>query len=78
MRMRVQDDGVSLSPEQISRVWLPYYQGEKYFTGETPGMGLGLPTVAAAIWHVGGTCRLFNRVPGPGVVAEITVPLMEG
>jgi signal transduction histidine kinase len=70
------DDGVSLSPEQITRVWAPYYQGEKIFTGETPGIGLGLPTIASLIWHVGGTCRLSNRAYGPGVEVELTVPLL--
>jgi two-component system, cell cycle response regulator len=73
----VADDGVTLTAEQIRRVWTPYYQGEKYFTGEMPGMGLGLPTVAATVWHVGGSCRFYNRVPGPGVVVELTIPLLE-
>ena len=76
-RVEVADDGVTLSAEQIGRVWTPYYQGEKYFTGETPGMGLGLATVAATVWHVGGTCRFYNRLPGPGVVVELTMPLLE-
>jgi two-component system cell cycle response regulator len=76
-RIIVADDGVSLSADQISRVWTPYYQGEKYFTGETPGMGLGLPAVAATVWNIGGSCHLYNRVPGPGVVVELTIPLLE-
>lgn len=70
------DDGVSLGAEQIAQVWAPYYQGEKIFTGETPGIGLGLPTIASLIWHVGGTCRLSNRTQGPGVVVELKVPLV--
>ena len=76
-RIEVADDGVTLSATQIGRVWTPYYQGEKYFTGEAPGMGLGLATVAATVWHVGGTCRFYNRLPGPGVVVELTMPLLE-
>ncbi len=76
-RIAVADDGVSLNVEQINRVWTPYYQGEKYFTGEAPGIGLGLPTVAATLWHVGGTCRMHNRAPGPGVEVEFTIPLLE-
>ncbi len=71
------DNGVSLNPDQIAKVWTPYYQGEKCFTGETPGMGLGLSTVAAAIWNVGGEVRLYNRASGPGVAVEMTVPLLE-
>jgi two-component system, cell cycle response regulator len=56
-------------------VWSPYYQGEKYFTGETAGMGLGLPTVASIVWAVGGTCRLYNRNGELGVVVELIVPV---
>ncbi len=47
------DDGINLAPEQIENVWKPYYQGEKYFTGETPGVGIGLSTIASYIWEVG-------------------------
>jgi K+-sensing histidine kinase KdpD len=56
-------------------VWTPYYQGEKYFTGEAAGMGLGLSTVASLVWTVGGTCRLYNRNGGPGVVVELSIPV---
>lgn len=73
--LKVLDNGVTLSPGQIARVWAPYYQGEKYFTGEIPGMGLGLSMVAALIWEVGGACRLRNRDDGPGVMVELKIPL---
>lgn len=73
--LRVVDDGVTLTPEQIDKVWLPYYQAEKYFTGEVPGMGLGLTMVAALIWEVGGSCRLRNRTDGVGTIVELTIPL---
>jgi len=75
--LRVTDDGASLPPEQIEKVWLPYYQVEKYFTGEVPGMGLGLTMVAAVLWEVGGACRFRNRENGPGAVVELTIPLLE-
>lgn len=73
--LRFSDNGLTLSPEQLAQAWLPYYQGEKYFTGEAAGMGLGLPTVASLVWEVGGTCRLYNRGDEPGVVVELTIPL---
>lgn len=68
------DDGVSLSPKQLTTAWLPYYQGEKDFTGEVPGMGLGLSTVNAIVWGAGGASRLMNREKGPGVVVKLTIP----
>jgi two-component system, cell cycle response regulator len=72
--LSLSDDGITLSPDQLTNVWLPYYQGERYFTGQVPGMGLGLPMVATLIWRAGGACRLTNRVPGPGVQVELTIP----
>jgi DNA-binding response OmpR family regulator/anti-sigma regulatory factor (Ser/Thr protein kinase) len=73
--LRVGDDGLTLSPAQLARVWKPYYQAEKYFTGEVVGMGLGLPGVATLVWGVGGSCRLYNREPGPGLIVEIILPI---
>ena len=72
--LQIQDDGTAISPEHLERIWTPYYQGEKYFTGEAPGMGLGLPTVAALVWETGGACRAYNREDGPGVVIELVLP----
>jgi len=31
--------------------------------------------VASLVWEVGGTCRMYNRQDGPGVIVEITVLL---
>lgn len=76
VRLRISDDGLTLSPEQLGQVWSPYYQGEKDFTGEAPGMGLGLPLVISLISEAGGTAQLYNRDDGPGVVVELTVPLV--
>ena len=73
--MRVTDDGLTLSPEQLSWAWLPYVQGEKDFTGELPGMGIGFPMVATLIWKAGGNLWLRNRNDGPGVIVELKIPL---
>jgi DNA-binding response OmpR family regulator len=72
--IRVTDNGITLSSEQLAQVWTPYYQGEKFFTGETSGMGLGLPMVASAVWNAGGKCRLYNRRSESGIVVEFSLP----
>lgn len=75
--LRFIDDGVSLSPEQLEAVWQPYYQGEKSFTGEVAGMGLGLSTVASLVWQVNGRYRIYNRSDKQGMVVELLLPLAE-
>ena len=73
--LRVSDDGIHLMQEQLSQIWLPYYQVEQRFTGEVPGMGLGLAVVSSLVWSVGGLCAAHNRQDKPGLVIEIIVPL---
>lgn len=73
--LRVADNGLTLTPEQLSWAWLPYVQGEKDFTGELPGMGLGFPMVATLVWKAGGDLWLRNRYDGPGLVVEMRIPL---
>lgn len=75
IQIQISDDGVSLSPKQITTAWLPYFQGEKDFTGEMPGMGLGLSTVNAIVWGAGGTSQMMNREDGAGVVIRLSIPI---
>ncbi len=74
VRLCIVDDGLTLSPEQLAHAWTPYYQGEKEFTGELPGMGPGLAMVSAILWEVNGTCSISNRPDGSGVLVELVIP----
>ncbi len=73
IRFQVCDDGQTLSPAQLIKLWTPYYQAESKFTGQVKGMGLGLSTIALLVWYIGGSCRAFNRQDGPGLVMEIVL-----
>ena len=75
IQIRVSDDGITLSLEQLQWAWLPYFQGEKDFTGELPGLGLGFPMVATMIWKAGGSINLRNRNDRPGVIIDMRIPL---
>ncbi len=77
VRMTLRDDGVHLAPSQIAQVWQAYYQAEKGFTGEVPGMGLGLAMVASLLWEVNGACHFANREDQPGVVITLEIPVVE-
>ncbi len=72
--IHIRDDGATLTPEQMERVWTPYYQIEKNFSGQVPGMGLGLAIVASLLWSVGGRYSIANCDPSPGVKVEIIIP----
>ncbi|HID99692.1 MAG TPA: response regulator [Thiotrichaceae bacterium] len=71
IRLQVCDNGLTLSPEQLNQIWIPYYQAEKSFTGEAPGMGLGLSMVASLIWDAGGRCHVYNSEEKKGIVIEL-------
>ncbi|GAB4424021.1 MAG: response regulator [Anaerolineales bacterium] len=75
--MLVADDGLTLTPEQLSWARLPYVQAEKDFTGELPGMGVGIPMVTSLVWGVGGNLWIRNRSDGPGIVVQLKIPLEE-
>ncbi len=75
--LQFSDDGCRLLEKELNKVWTPYYQSEKYFTGEVKGMGLGLAMIARLVWNSGGNYRLRNREDQPGVVVELTLSLME-
>jgi len=67
------DDGQAMTAEQITRAKIPYTQGEKWFTGEVPGMGLGIPLVTSLVWQAGGRVRITNRNDQGGVCVSLTL-----
>ncbi len=70
------DDGLTLSLDQLEKVWLPYFQGERLFTGQMPGLGLGLSAVSTLIWGTGGDCEMINRPNQTGVEVRLMIPLV--
>lgn len=75
VKMTVFDDGRHLSEHELAKVWTPYYQSEKSFTGEVKGMGLGLAMVSGLIWSSGGECYFKNRTDQIGIAVELILPL---
>jgi K+-sensing histidine kinase KdpD len=74
--LTISDNGRNLSREELDRAWAPYYQIENGFTGEVPGMGLGLATVASLVWQANGYCQIYNRENHDGLTVEIKLPLL--
>lgn len=74
IKIQIADNGLNLAPDQLGKMWMPYYQAERYFTGQVRGTGLGLSMVASLIWGAGGMCRAYNQTTGPGLIIEILLP----
>jgi DNA-binding response OmpR family regulator len=76
--LQVKDDGQGLPPGMPPSQFLqPYYQFERFFTGNVRGMGLGLTIIAGLVWRVGGGIQIYNRADGPGAVVEMALPFEE-
>ena len=72
------DDGTSIPEDKLAQVTKPYFQAEQYFTGECPGMGLGLSMIAAVAAEAGGVLTVANREGSPGVKILLELPLTTG
>jgi signal transduction histidine kinase len=71
--IRIQDEGPGLPPEELERVFEPFYRTEQSRSRETGGTGLGL-TIARNVAEMhGGRLQLFNR-EGGGLEARLSLP----
>lgn len=69
-----QNNSHPLSSEEIENAWKPYWQADRYLTGEIPGMGLGLSLIAANVWAAGGRCSIENNDTDSGVQLTLSFP----
>jgi signal transduction histidine kinase len=76
VRVEVEDDGPGIPPELHDQVWLPFYQIDRWHTGQVPGMGMGLTIVANTVWSVGGRCWIERPATG-GTRICLTLPAAE-
>ncbi|MDQ8203274.1 response regulator [Pelagicoccus sp. SDUM812003] len=72
---RFQNNSKPLSEVELANVWKPYWQADRYSTGEIQGMGLGLSLIATNVWSAGGTCKIENCPIGDGVQLSLSFPI---
>jgi signal transduction histidine kinase len=73
LEIRIQDAGPGLPPDQLEKVFEPFYRVEDSRSRETGGTGLGL-TIARGIAEAhGGSLDLHNRPEG-GLEAVLVIP----
>ncbi|RUM28349.1 MAG: PAS domain-containing sensor histidine kinase [Aquifex sp.] len=66
----VKDYGLGISPEEIDKIFIPFYQGRN----KKEGSGLGLAIVNEIVRGYGGYIKV-NSSPGKGSIFEVRIPL---
>jgi signal transduction histidine kinase len=66
--------GPGLPPDVIARLGQPYGQLERNFSGEVPGMGLGLATARTLLRARGGDLQFSSGLTATGLVSTVVLP----
>ncbi|MDQ0249784.1 signal transduction histidine kinase [Sphingomonas kyeonggiensis] len=72
--IEVRDDGPGVPPEDLDRVFEPFFRGERSRNPDTGGIGLGLASARAVARAHGGDLVIRNREEG-GLSALVTLPV---
>ena len=64
--VEVNDSGIGIEPEALSRIFNAFEQAERSITRQFGGLGLGLAISKALVEMHGGTIRSPQRGPGQG------------
>lgn len=73
---KVQDDGIGIAPEHLSKVWERFYQVDPSRNPNTGSCGLGLSMVKWIVEAHGGTIGLQSS-PGEGSIFTFALPIYE-
>ncbi len=73
LRIAVRDEGPGLPPDELQRVFEPFYRVDASRSRDTGGSGLGLPIARSIAEMHGGSLVLRNRPQG-GLEALLVLP----
>lgn len=71
--IEVSDEGKGIPGAELERIFHPFYQFEKYFTGQVVGYGMGLAIVKRSVELAGGRVSAESEV-GRGSVFRLFLP----
>ena len=75
VKIRVLDNGIGITQEQINRLYQPFSRGTSVETFNFEGMGLGLYSLRMLIDKMNGKLSIHNKSGHEkGTIAEITLP----
>ncbi|TCS16638.1 HAMP domain-containing sensor histidine kinase [Caulobacter sp. BK020] len=72
--VEIRDRGPGLEPEELERVFTPFYRGVEARTSSKQGVGLGLSSARSIVRAHGGDIRL--SLPGEGLLVQVRLPLV--
>jgi signal transduction histidine kinase len=72
--LTVEDTGVGIDPEDLERVFEPFFRGDSARNRDSGGAGLGLTVTRALIERYGGSVTCTSEL-GQGTVVAVHVPL---
>ena len=75
--VRVSDTGIGMDKGTMSRLFIPFEQGEKDISRRYGGLGLGLAISKALVDLMGGTITAASEGLGKGSQFEVTLPTAE-
>ena len=70
----IDDEGPGIPPEELTRVFQPFYRLEESRSRDTGGIGLGLAIALSVVQAHGGEIALANR-PDGGLRATVSLPV---
>jgi signal transduction histidine kinase len=70
----VRDHGPGIDPDDLDRLFEPFFRGERSRNRDTGGIGLGLSSVRGVARAHGGDATIANH-PGGGAIATVTLPV---
>jgi signal transduction histidine kinase len=71
--LRVEDSGEGIPPEQLEKIFLPFYQIDASLARARPGSGLGLAIVRHIVDAHGGQVTVRSN-PGKGAIFTVVLP----
>ena len=74
LRIRVQDTGIGIAPDQLDRIFDRFYQADASTTRRYEGTGIGLAYVRELTELLGGRVTVESK-PGTGSTFTVTLPL---
>ena len=73
LNIRIQDTGIGMTPQQLSRIYDQFYQADSGRDRKAGGLGLGLTIAHALIHSMGGFMSILSE-PGKSTQVQVSIP----